>query len=305
MKHWVSEFSAFPNSAKTIGSPYKMLKTSNFEYELIDCGNGSRIEKFGDVLIDRPCPQAMWALKLRETEAPVFFERFNNQARWKGSEKLNDTWTLKVGDTVQAELRFSQNGQVGIFPEQFTNWQWIEEKIKKNKVRGLKILNGFAYTGMSTLFASTKNTEVCHVDGAKSSIGWAKRNAELSGLSENKIRWICDDVLQFMAREVRRRQKYDGIILDPPAFGRGAKKDWKIERDLPELMKLVGKLLTDKPSFVILTCHAPKYFSPEDLAVLLEKIPQFVGKKAEKLFLEIPSTRGNALPSSFGARISF
>lgn len=279
-----------------------MLDTSEFDYDLIDCGDGGRIERFGEVIIDRPCPQAMWPQKNNDINSDVFFEKAGAKSFWKGSEKFSETWNLKIGD-VTAELRFSGQGQVGIFPEQFENWRWLQEKVRNTK-RPLKILNTFAYTGMSTLFCSEKHTEVCHVDGAKSAINWAKKNAEISRRGENTIRWICDDVIDFMAREVRRGKKYDGIILDPPAFGRGAKKNWKIERDLPVLLDLIEKLLPEKPLFVVLTCHAPKHFSAKDIAVLLENIPQFRGKKAKELLLEIPSKAGNSLLSSFGARIS-
>jgi 23S rRNA (cytosine1962-C5)-methyltransferase len=281
----------------------KMLKYSDFDYELIDCGDNSRVERFGKIIIDRPCPQATWAPKINDFEYDVFFQRKNNKTNWNGAEKFAESWEINIGKKIKAELSFSENGQVGIFPEQFDNWRWIEEKITENPAKKLKILNTFAYTGIATLFASTENTEVCHVDGAKSAINSAKKNAELSGLSDAKIRWICDDVLTFMEREIRRGNKYDGIILDPPAFGRGGKKTWKISRDLPKLMELVEKLLTDNPLFVILTCHASEHFSAEDFAEILEKLPQFKDKAAEKLFLNIPSEKGNSLPSSFGARI--
>lgn len=273
-----------------------------FDYELLDCGDFRRIERFGKLTIDRPCPQAFWAPEAQPISSNIFFDRNQNQGQWNGTEKLPETWPIKI-DHITAELKFSPNGQVGIFPEQLDNWRWINEKINEQPERQLKILNTFAYTGMSTLFASAPHTQVCHVDGAKAAVNWAKRNAELSGLAGNNIRWMVDDAKQFMQREIRRGNKYDAIILDPPAFGRGAKKDWKIERDLRGLMKTVGELLTDKPLFVILTCHAPDHFAPRDLAKILESIPQFKNQKAEKLLLEIPSTKGNALLSSFGARI--
>ena len=279
-----------------------MLKKSDFEYELIDCGGGLRTERFGEFIIERPCPQATWDRKIKYQKPDTLFIREKGNNRWQNQKPLPESWNIKIGK-VNTEMRFSQNGQVGIFPEQFENWQWISNKIKENKGRPLKILNLFAYTGMSSLYASEDNTEVCHVDGAKSSVNWARKNAELSGMSENKIRWICDDVMKFMIREIRRGNKYDGIILDPPAFGRGDKKDWKIERDLPELMKMIKAVLSENPLFVILTCHAPKHFKKNDLAELLEKLPPFKGRKAEQLELIIPSREGNPLLSSFGAMI--
>ncbi len=286
-----------------------MFNTENFDYELIDSGSGRRIERFGSVVIDRPCPGALWRRSDRELIADVAFYRDKDGGRWNGIADLPQSWEIGVGDN-KAQLRFSPNGQVGVFPEQLENWSFIEREVERWKDRAvegeskIKILNTFAYTGMSTLVASHPHTEVCHVDGAKSSISWGKENAALSGKSDNTIRWICDDVVGFMEREVRRGNKYDAIILDPPAFGRGAKKTWKIEKDIYHLMDLVAQLLTEKPLFVILTCHAPDHFSAKDFAVLLQRLPGFTECIPEELDLEIPSEQGNSLPSSFGARIS-
>ena len=279
------------------------MEYADFDYELIDSGYNRRIERFGEFVLDRPCPQALWSKNILDTKTDGVYLRNERKKGWEFTQELPETWNIKVGPNT-AKLKFSNNSQVGIFPEQWDNWQWIDRKVSENKDRELNILNTFSYTGMSSLFASQDHTTVCHVDGAKSAVNWAKQNAELSGKSENKIRWICDDVRKFMTRELKRGNKYDGIILDPPAFGRGDKQDWKIERDLPELMELVGNLLTDKPLFVILTCHAPEHFSAKDLGQILEGLPRFEGKNAELLDLEIPSLGGNTLPSSFGARIS-
>lgn len=277
-----------------------MFKKSDFQYELFDCGDGRKIEKFGDFVVNRPCPQATWNRKIETLKPSAFFDREKKQ--WQKETGLSEKWVINIGK-IRAELRFAKNGQVGIFPEQLDNWQWMAQKISNNANRPLKILNTFAYTGMSTLFSCGEHTEVCHVDGASSAILQAKKNAELSGLGEAKIRWICDDVMAFMRREIRRGNHYDAIILDPPAFGRGGKNEWKINKDLPKLMGLVEQLLTKKPLFVVLTCHAPRYFSAEDLVRILEGLPQFFGKKAEKLVLEIPSEKGHPLISGFGARI--
>lgn len=279
-----------------------LLTRTKFEYDLVDCGQLQKIEKFGKMMMARPCPVATWPLKKHHTSKTVTFVRNPKKTAWEGIEEFPETWNIKIGH-ITAELKFSSNGQVGLFPEQFDNWQYIQEKVAENPRRKLKILNGFGYTGMSTLFASARNTEVVHVDGAKSSINWAKRNAKLSGLADNKIRWICDDVLDFMEREARRGHKYDGIILDPPAFGRGGKKHWKIERDLPVLIETMGKLLVQHPLFVILTCHAPDHFSSDDLGEMLQTLPPFRHKAYENLKLGISSRKGNDLPASFGVRI--
>ncbi len=294
-----------------------MLEYSNFDYELIDCGNFRRIERFGKFILNRPCPEASWKLKIPENKIPVdfYYIRTKNKKIWEIKnpeiEDFPENWEIQVGK-INAQIKLAPNNQVGIFPEQFDNWQWIEEKISRENPSQpsfikegamVKIMNTFAYSGMASLFASSKNSEVCHVDGAKSANNRFKKNIEISKISENKIRWITDDVVGFLEKEIKRGNKYDGIILDPPAFGRGAKSEWHIKKDLPKLMSLVQKILTQKPLFVILTCHAPEYFSAHDFARILEKFPQFKGQKAEKLKLEIPSKKGNPLFSSFGARI--
>lgn len=281
------------------------MTDKKFDYELIDSGNERRLERFGKTIINRPAPQAFWH---RYSELPewktadAYYERpENGKNKWSKASKFPENWTIKI-DNLTIELRPSENNQLGIFPEQLDNWRWMTKQIQKAK-RPLQILNTFSYTGIATLMASNaaENVEVCHVDGAKSAISWARKNAELSGLEKNPIRWIVDDVVKFMEREVKRGKKYDGIILDPPAFGRGAKGTWKIERDLPTLLELVGKLISDTPCFIILSCHALE-FSAKDLANMIEAFPQFQGKKAEAIDLTIPSKNGNELPSSICGR---
>jgi len=265
-----------------------------------------RTERFGERIVTRSCPMALWPSKTRDgldMKPDARFDRNETEKKWKKGKDMTDSWNISVG-SLMAELRFSPNGQVGIFPEQHDNWQWIADQVAKRTDKPLKILNLFGYTGMSTLHASAPHTEVCHVDGAKSAISWAKRNAELSGLADANLRWICDDVMKFMEREMRRGNKYDAIILDPPAFGRGGGQIWKIEKDLPRLMGAVKELLVDDPAFVILSCHAPKHYSASDMAQILERLPQFRGKKAEPIQLKIPSKQGNSLVASFGARVA-
>ena len=282
-----------------------MKNNKSFNYELIDCGDEIRIERFGDRIITRPCSMAFWSNIAKENldiQPHATYIRNETEKGWQKYNDMTDSWNISVGP-ITAELRFSQNGQVGIFPEQEENWKWIADQVAKRSSKPLKILNLFGYTGIATLHAIAPHTEVCHVDGAKSAISWAKRNAELSGLTDANVRWICDDVMKFMEREIRRGNKYDAIILDPPAFGRAKGQIWKIEKDLPYLMDAVEDLLVDDPAFVILTCHAPRHFSEHDMAYILEELPQFKGKKAESILLEIPSKKGNSLVASFGARI--
>ena len=283
------------------------MTEQKFDYELIDSGNERRLERFGKTIIDRPSPQAFWnrnGFLKKWKQADAYYERpEQGKNKWSKESNFPENWTIQL-DKLTLELRPSENNQLGIFPEQLDNWRWMTQKIKEAK-RPLKILNTFSYTGAATLMASAaaEDVEVCHVDGSKAAVSWARKNAELSGLERQPIRWIVDDVLKFMEREVKRGKKYDGIILDPPAFGRGANGTWKIKRDLPLLLELVQKLLSDTPCFVILSCHAVE-LTGEILAQMLEKLSVFKGKNAEAVDLIIPSEKGNELPSSVCGRIA-
>jgi 23S rRNA (cytosine1962-C5)-methyltransferase len=150
--------------------------------------------------------------------------------------------------------------------------------------------------------AANKNAEVWHVDGAKSAVSWAKQNAKLSGLDGRPIHWVVEDVIRFLEREVKRGHSYDGLVLDPPAFGRGGGSVWKLERDLPKLMELAEKILSDQPCFVVLSCHAQNINS-RDLLCLLQDLKQFKGQKGEASDLIIPSAKGHNLPAGCCARI--
>jgi len=199
------------------------------------------------------------------------------------------------------ELRLSPNRQIGIFPEQLANWQWLKDVISKAN-RPLNILNGFAYTGASTLFASVKGTTITHIDASSSSVNWAKQNCHLSRLENNNIRWIVDDIIAFLTREVKRGSIYDGIILDPPAFGHGKKNaTWKISSDLPKLMYLVDKLLSNDPEFMILSCH-DKNFGHRELRNEIAKVQSLKNGRIETIDLTIKSETGNGLPAGKCAR---
>lgn len=276
-------------------------------YELIDCGEERRLERFGSMLIDRPAPQAFFAKALDDQiwqDANAYYDRTNlNNAHWQDLSAFPADWQMQIlGLTL--ELKPSANNQVGIFPEQLPNWQWIKETLQTSS-RPLRVLNAFAYTGVASLVASQAgpHVEVCHLDASKAAVTWARRNAELSGMSQNKIRWIVDDTIKFMNREIKRGQKYDAIILDPPAFGRSAAGTWKLERDLSTLMQCVNDLLSDNPLFVILSCHEPE-LTANHLAEILEALDAFADCKAQTLELTIPSKSGNALPLGICARIT-
>jgi len=219
-------------------------------YKLLDTGKGRKLEQFGDLKLVRIAKQAFWKPSLPASEWDKAQVRYKDE-KWIGE---SEDFTVTFDDCTFS-LGLLETGQVGVFPEQAENWKWLKDVTKDKE---LKIINGFAYTGGSTLFSSTPKTEVVHLDASKPSITRAKTNLELSGKSENKVRFISDDVVTFLEKEVQRGKKYDGFIFDPPAFGRGGKgKIWKLSKDLSRLIELIGSLSDGSPSFVLITAHDP------------------------------------------------
>ncbi len=230
------------------------------DYELLDSGNGAKLERFGSHTLARPCAQAVWTPQ-RPTlwkQADATFDREEGN-RWHGRNRLPKEWTINVDGTT-FRLSGTDFGHLGIFPEQRAQWAWIKETIRAAKATRptIRVLNLFAYSGGSTLASAHGGAEVCHVDASKGMVQWARNNAELNGLSAHPIRWIVDDVHKFMNRELRRGRQYDGIILDPPTYGRGGNGEtYKIERDLTETLRLCRALLSDNPLFLLLSAHTP------------------------------------------------
>lgn len=242
----------------------KMLETSGWaDYALLDSGDGRKLERYGDVIVDRPDAQAIWKRSnpaLWEDAQAVFSADRDEEGagRWKRAPGLEDEWTMSFQD-VRFICRFSAFRHVGVFPEQAVHWAWFAARIAKAKANGrkLKILNLFGYTGVASLVAAASGAEVTHVDASKKAIAWARENQALSGLEDKPIRWICDDAAKFVAREGRRGNVYDGIILDPPKYGRGPKGEvWQVMEDLPGLMDECRGILAPKADFMILTAYA-------------------------------------------------
>lgn len=229
------------------------------DYEILDSGNNRKLERWGNYVLIRPETQAIW-----EPRKPELWRRANAEFKFvgaKGNWKNNgvpESWELAWHD-ARFSARLGSFKHLGIFPEQAANWSWTENCIKNLKKP--KVLNLFGYTGIASIVAAKAGAEVVHVDASKQSNAWAKENARLSGISAGTVRFLDDDVLKFVLREVRRGAEYEGVVLDPPAFGRGpANEVWRIEEHLPKLLKEIEKIFSKKPgSFFLLNGYAAGY----------------------------------------------
>jgi 23S rRNA (cytosine1962-C5)-methyltransferase len=262
---------------------YQMLLLTpiNFpDYELIDCGDFEKLERFGKYITIRPEPQAVWNKKLSNTEwektAYVkFVPKSSSSGEWKKFREMPDRWNLRYkipGSKSALEFRLALTSfkHVGIFPEQAVNWDYIFESISLMKAEKPKFLNLFAYTGGASLAAKAAGADVTHLDSIKQVVTWARENQDQSGLSN--IRWLVEDALKFVKREVKRGNKYHGIILDPPAYGNGPEGEkWKLEENIQEMMQNVLQLLDEKNHFLILNAYSLG-FSPIVIENLLKDI---------------------------------
>jgi 23S rRNA (cytosine1962-C5)-methyltransferase len=340
---------------------------SSEEYALLDFGGGRRLERFGEVVLDRPCPAAegfqrsdtdIWSqadarfegracLAADGTAAPI-----QQKGRWTVRRPLPERWIVAHGP-LRFELKRTDFGHVGLFPEQVDNWEWIarassplplgegqgegaarngeegsgfrvqgagKSEIRNPKstspsslthhplplsqrARGvpLKILNLFAYTGGSTLAAAAAGAEVVHVDAARNVVAWARRNAKLSGLADAPIRWIAEDAVKFVKRELKRGSRYHAVILDPPSYGHGPRGEvWRLARHLPRLLSLCGELTAGRLQFMLLTCHTPGYDASRMREMLLEAVSGGGSVAARQLTLR--SADGRELPSGVAVR---
>ena len=266
----------------------KDLVISTDDYELLDSGDGRKLERFGRYVLARPCSQAMWRKSLSESawsKADASFDREDGN-RWHGRANLPKEWEIATAG-IRFRLGGTDFGHLGIFPEQRAQWKWIRETVKAAMARrgdSLRVLNLFAYSGGSTLAAAQGGAEVCHLDASRGMVDWARANARLNGLWDSPVRWIVDDAHKFMKRELRRGRRYDAIILDPPTFGRGAGGEmYKIERDLAETLGLVKDLMSETPCFVLFSSHTPGLSCKVAENVLGQVFPDSVVESGEML----------------------
>lgn len=232
----------------------EILETKGWsEYELLDSGGGQRLERFGEYKIVKPDPQAIWGKLLPDSEWDSADAAFVHDTWIK--KNIPERWVIKYKN-LSFYAKLTPFKHTGVFPEQHLHWDFINELIVKNK-NSLQILNLFAYTGVASLVAAQAGAKVTHVDASRPAITWANENQELSGLPGNSIRWILDDALRFVEKEVRRGKKYDGIILDPPVYGHGPQGEvWDFPKSFPQLINLCSQLLSDNPLFFIVNAYA-------------------------------------------------
>lgn len=228
------------------------------DYELIDCSDGERLERWGNIILIRPDPQIIWSTPKKNPlwrKANARYHRSSNGGgKWEIYKNHPDMWKIKFNELC-FQVKPMGFKHTGVFPEQAVNWLFLNEIIKSSK-RQLNVLNLFAYTGGATLACANAGAAVCHVDASKGMVQWAKENAALSGLSDKPIRWIVDDCIKFVQREIRRGRKYDGIIMDPPSYGRGPGGEvWKLEEQLFPLVELCSQLLSDDPKFFLINSY--------------------------------------------------
>ena len=228
------------------------------DYQILDMANGEKLEKWNNITLVRPDPQIIWKQKTypeKWKKAEAKYSRSNTGGgAWNYNKKLPSAWQVKYKDLV-FNIKPMGFKHTGLFPEQAVNWDWMINKIKSAN-KEIKVLNLFAYTGGATVACLSAGASVCHVDSSKGMVSWAKENVTSSGLQDRKVRYIVDDVVKFVNREIRRGNKYDAIIMDPPSYGRGTNGEvWKFEDNIYDLVELCSKVLTDKPLFFLINSY--------------------------------------------------
>jgi 23S rRNA (cytosine1962-C5)-methyltransferase len=280
------------------------------DYELIDCGDFEKLERFGDVVLIRPEPQAVWGKSLPQSEWQrrqhiIFKGRSATSGDWiKKNPNMPDRWHIEYKNPdarIKFRLALTSFKHLGVFPEQAVNWDYISENIKKFKTPDPKVLNLFAYTGGASLIAQAAGADTTHVDSIKQVVSWANENQELSGL--NNIRWVVEDALKFVKRELKRGKKYNGIILDPPAYGHGPNGEkWKLEENINEMMKDVAQLLAPDEHFMILNTYSLGFSSVIIENLIKSTYPQVQNLEIGELYLQ--ATAGSKLPLGVFGRFS-
>ena len=274
------------------------------DYEVIDCSKGEKLARWGDYILVRPDPQVIWDTPRKEKGWHKMNAHYHRSKKGGGEWEFFDLpqqWSIHYR-SLTFQLKPFSFQHTGLFPEQAANWDWFSELIKKAG-RPVKVLNLFAYTGGATIAAAAAGASVTHVDASKGMVTWAKENAASSGLADAPIRWIVDDCVKFVEREIRRGNHYDAIIMDPPSYGRGPKGEiWKIEESIHPLVKLCAQLLVDRPLFFLINSYTTG-LQPAVLSYLIgTELKRFPGKvTADEIGLPV-SSNGLTLPCGASGR---
>ena len=289
-----------------------MYIASNWkDYEVLDTGNGEKLERWGDYILVRPDPQVIWKCDHKHPGWKKNDGHYHRSSKGGGEwefKGLPNEWSISYDlKSIDEKLSFNLKPfafkHTGVFPEQAANWEWTSSIIKKETEKRpegdpVKVLNLFAYTGGATMAALAAGASVAHVDASKGMVGWAKENAVSSGLSDRPVRWLVDDCGKFVEREIRRGKKYDGIVMDPPSYGRGSGGEiWKLEDSIYDLVELCSQVLTDEPLFFLLNSYTTG-LSPAVMAYILDSIlvKKFGGNvSSDEIGLPVSTSR-KALP---------
>ena len=283
------------------------------DYEVLDCSNGEKLERWGDYILVRPDPQVIWDTPKTLKGWKKMNGHYHRSSRGGGEWEffnLPEQWTINY-KSLTFNLKPFSFKHTGLFPEQATNWDWFSDLISKEKTKRdndnpVKVLNLFAYTGGATLAAAAAGANVTHVDASKGMVNWAKENAVSSGLKDAPIRWLVDDCVKFVEREIRRGNKYDAIIMDPPSYGRGPKGEiWKIEDSIHSFVKLCTQILSDKPLFFLINSYTTG-LAPSVLTYMIEiEVGKKFGGHVESQEIGLPvSSNGLVLPCGASGRWS-
>lgn len=263
------------------------------DYEILDMANGEKLERWNNIYLVRPDPQIIWNDKQYPEKWKQANARYNRSStgggHWDYKKRLPDSWQIKYKD-LTFNIKPMGFKHTGIFPEQAVNWDWMMDMIKneiKNTKREVKVLNLFAYTGGATVACLSAGATVCHVDSSKGMVAWARENVVSSGLQDRPVRYIVDDVIKFVQREIRRGNKYDAIVMDPPSYGRGANGEvWKFEENLPMLIEICMQVLSDNPLFFLINSYTTGTSSMVLENLLKMNMRKKYGKKADNGLFE-------------------
>lgn len=276
------------------------------DYELIDCSCGEKLERWTREVLVRPDPQVIWKSekehRLWYQPSARYMRSRTGGGKWQVYKRIPDAWQVRYKD-LTFNIKTMGFKHTGLFPEQAVNWDYTRELIRKSGRDDVKVLNLFAYTGGATVACLKEGAEVVHVDASKGMVQWAKENAKLSAVDQEKVRWIVDDCIKFVQREIRRGNKYDIIILDPPSYGRGPKGEiWHLEDSIYDFVKLVAQVLSDEPIMVLLNSYTTGLSASVMKYILDDVITNHIGGKVEADEIGLPvSSKDQVLPCGSSA----